>query len=149
MVLLRIVGALAVILVASLACASGSGLSAIGNPGADTSSSLVSITLGEFSVKTDVADVPTGKVTFAIRNTGAAKHELVVLQTTDATLPVNSQTGKAAEEATGIKHIGEFDGLDAGTTKALTLDLTAGTYQLICNYPGHYHAGMVATLIVH
>jgi uncharacterized cupredoxin-like copper-binding protein len=149
MALVRLVGALGVIIMASLACSSGAAPSAINNPPADTASTLVGVTLGEFSLKTDVADVPAGKVTFAIKNTGAAKHEMVVLQTTDATLPIDSQTGKAAEEATGIKHVGEFDGLDAGTTKALTLDLTAGTYQLICNYPGHYHAGMVATLIVH
>ena len=149
MALVRLLGALGVIIVATLACSSGPGPAAINAPGVDTASTLVSVTLGEFSLKTDSADVPAGRVTFAIKNTGAAKHEMVVLQTTDASLPIDSATGKAAEEATGIKHVGEFDGLDAGTTKALTLDLTAGTYQLICNYPGHYHAGMVATLIVH
>ena len=149
MALLRFVGALGIIMIASLACASGAAPAAISHPEADTTSGLVTVTLGEFSVKTDISDVSAGKVTFAIKNAGAAKHELVVLQTIQATLAVDPQTLKAAEEASGVKHIGEFDGLDAGTTKALTLDLPAGTYQLICNYPGHYHAGLVAPLVVH
>jgi uncharacterized cupredoxin-like copper-binding protein len=110
---------------------------------------LVGVTLGEFSIKTDTAEVGAGKVTFAVRNDGSMKHELVVLQSGDATLPVDPQTSKVSEDASGVKHIGEIDGLDPGKTKALTLDLPAGTYLLVCNLPEHYHLGMVAKLIVH
>ena len=145
----RLLVSLGIITIASLACASGAAPAAVGGAGTDTNSQLIGVTLGEFSVKTDTAEVPAGKVTFAVRNDGTAKHELVVLESNDANLAVDSQTGKAAEDTNGVKHIGEIDGLDSGKTKALTLDLPAGTYLLICNIPGHYHLGMVAKLVVH
>jgi uncharacterized cupredoxin-like copper-binding protein len=146
--LFRLAVSLGILVVASLACGFGSAPASVAG-GTDTNTELVAVTLGEFSVKTDTADVGAGKVTFAVRNDGSAKHELVVLQSSDANLQVDDKTGKASEEAAGVKHIGEIDGLDAGKTKALTLDLPAGTYLLICNIPGHYHLGMVAKLIVH
>ena len=142
----RFMLSIGVMIIASIACASPTAPAAVGGASTDTNSQLVGVTLGEFTVKTDTADVPAGKVTFAVRNDGSALHELVVLESSGATLPVDSQTGKANEDTTGVKHIGEIDGLDAGKTKALTLDLAAGTYLLICNIPGHYHLGMVAKL---
>jgi uncharacterized cupredoxin-like copper-binding protein len=145
----RLLVALGIITIASLACAGGSAPAAVGSAGTDTNSQLIGVTLGEFSVKTDTADVSAGKVTFAVRNDGAAKHELVVLESNDTNLAVDTATGKAAEDQNGVKHIGEIDGLEAGKTKALTLDLPAGTYLLICNISGHYHLGMVAKLVVH
>jgi uncharacterized cupredoxin-like copper-binding protein len=147
--LFRLAVSLGILAVASLACAFGSAPASVAGAPVDTNSQLVGVTLGEFSVKTDTAAVGAGKITFAVRNDGSAKHELVVLQASDPVLSVDAQTGKAMEEASGVKHIGEIDGLDAGKTKALTLDLPAGTYLLICNIPGHYHLGMVAKLIVH
>jgi uncharacterized cupredoxin-like copper-binding protein len=145
----RLLVSLGIITIASLACAAGAAPAAVGGAGTDTNSQLIGVTLGEFSVKTDTADVSAGKITFAVRNDGAAKHELVVLESNDSNLAVDSTTGKAAEDKNGVKHVGEIDGLEAGKTKALTLDLPAGTYLLICNISGHYHLGMVAKLVVH
>ena len=146
----RLLVSLGIMVIGSLACAGpGSGPAAVGSAGGDTNSQLVDVTLGEFTVRTDATEVSPGKVTFAVKNEGSAKHELVVLEATGATLPVDPQTGKATEDTSGVKHIGEIDGLDAGKTKALTLDLPAGTYLLICNIPGHYHLGMVAKLVIH
>lgn len=147
--LFRLGVSLGIVIVASLACAFGSAPASVATEAGDATSSLVAVTLGEFTVKTDTAEVAPGKVTFAVRNDGSAKHELVVLQSNDTNLQVDDKTGKASEEAAGVKHIGEIDGLDAGKTKALTLDLPAGTYLLICNIAGHYHLGMVAKLVVH
>src|SRR3979411_1319616 len=138
----RLLVALGIITIASLACAGGAAPAAVGSAGTDTKSQLIGGTLGEFSVKTDTADVSAGKVTFAVRNDGAAKHELVVLESNDTNLAVDSTTGKAAEDQNGVKHVGEIDGLDAGKTKALTLDLPAGTYLLICNISRHSPLGM-------
>jgi uncharacterized cupredoxin-like copper-binding protein len=145
----RLAASLGAVIAATLACASGAAPAAVGGAGTDTNSQLVGVTLGEFTVKTDAIDVAPGKITFAVRNQGTAKHELVVLESSASDLSVDPQTGKATEDKDGVKHIGEIDGLDAGKTKALTLDLTPGTYLLICNIPGHYHLGMVATLVVH
>jgi uncharacterized cupredoxin-like copper-binding protein len=145
----RLIASVGAVIIASLACAAGSAPAAVGGAGTDTNSELVGVTLGEFSVKTDATEVAPGKITFAVRNDGTAKHELVVLESSAENLAVDSQTGKASEDVGGVKHVGEIDGLDAGKTKALTLDLAAGTYLLICNIPGHYHLGMVAKLVVH
>jgi uncharacterized cupredoxin-like copper-binding protein len=147
--LVRLTISLGIMVIAALACASGPAPAAASGAGTDTNSQLVGVTLGEFTVKTDATEVSAGKVTFAVRNDGSAKHELVVLQSSATNLPLDPQTGKATEDTSGVKHIGEIDGLDAGKTKALTLELPSGTYLLICNIPGHYHLGMVAKLIVH
>ncbi|HEY7035528.1 MAG TPA: cupredoxin domain-containing protein [Thermomicrobiales bacterium] len=36
----------------------------------------------------------------------------------------------------------------AGTTRRITIDAPAGTYQFYCNVPGHKESGMVGTLVV-
>ncbi|MGN6811963.1 MAG: plastocyanin/azurin family copper-binding protein, partial [Thermomicrobiales bacterium] len=56
-------------------------------------------------------------------------------------------THNFAVEGNGI--VAQSADFGANTTNTLTLKgLKAGTYQIVCNYPGHRAAGMVATLIV-
>ena len=43
---------------------------------------------------------------------------------------------------------GEVDNVLAGTTGTGEFTLTPGNYILMCNLPGHFAAGMVATLTV-
>ena len=91
--LFRLGVSLGMVIVASLACASESA-PALVVAGSDTNTQLVGVTLGEFSIKTDTAEVGAGKVTFAVRNDGSMKHELVVLQSGDATLPVDPRPAR-------------------------------------------------------
>lgn len=126
-------------------------LSACGLPGVGgQSGNTVQVTLTEYHVTLDRTSIPAGKVTFQIANTGSEKHELVILRTSLAaqSVPIDSSTNKATEEGDGVEHVDEIDGVPAGEQKSLTVDLKAGRYLLVCNYPGHFHDGMVVNLTV-
>jgi plastocyanin len=72
----------------------------------------------------------TGPVTFALVNRDQQSHSIIF------------------EDANG-ERVGDFRILAAGRrTESGTVDLAAGTYELICDIPGHRAAGMVATLTV-
>ena len=45
-------------------------------------------------------------------------------------------------------HAGPGDGLAPGSTGWVTLSLHPGRYELVCDEPGHYAAGMYAELTV-
>ena len=47
-----------------------------------------------------------------------------------------------SEDADGVEFIAEVEDIAPGTAKPLTVDLTAGTYVVLCNIPGHYADGM-------
>ena len=51
-------------------------------------------------------------------------------------------------EASASCAAGDGDGVVPGVTGWTTLTLTAGRYELVCSYPGHYRAGMYAELDV-
>jgi uncharacterized cupredoxin-like copper-binding protein len=97
-----------------------------------------------------------GTVSLRAVNQGAATHELVVLP-----LPAGQPAGARAVGADGRVDetgslgeasrscaAGEGDGIAAGATGWVTLTLQAGRYELVCNLPGHYAAGMHAELDV-
>jgi uncharacterized cupredoxin-like copper-binding protein len=99
--------------------------------------------------------VSHGQVTFVATNVGRRTHELVVLPlraTGSARLPVDG-AGKVSEqgalgEASAPCASGAGDGLKPGTTGWVTLQLSPGTYELVCNEPHHYAHGMHAVLVV-
>jgi uncharacterized cupredoxin-like copper-binding protein len=96
----------------------------------------VGISLSEFKVIPNAAAAAAGKVTFTVTNSGAVKHEFVVIKTAK---PAGSLLKGSEADETG--NVGEIGGLAPGTTKKLTLNLKAGHYALICNIAGHYVAG--------
>lgn len=97
----------------------------------------VAITLKEFSVTSSASTIHAGKVTFQVTNVGKAPHEFVVLHTTGAgVLPVKN--GEASEAG----HVGEIGNLNPGQSATLRLNLPPGHYVALCNFAGHYEAGM-------
>jgi uncharacterized cupredoxin-like copper-binding protein len=64
----------------------------------------------------------------------------------DTLLPFIENENRVDEEKSG--DLGEVSELDPGKSGKLTLTLKPGTYILFCNVPGHYTAGMWATLTV-
>jgi uncharacterized cupredoxin-like copper-binding protein len=113
---------------------------------AATAATRVFVTLGDMFIHT-ISVVRAGTVTFTVKNTGAATHELVVLRTDladDQLQPNPDEAGKVEEDG----GLGESGDLAPGTTGTFTLTLTPGHYVLICNEPGHYAAGMHTTLTV-
>jgi uncharacterized cupredoxin-like copper-binding protein len=106
----------------------------------------IAITLNQWSITPSVTTIPTGKVTFTVKNDGTIPHEFVVLRTDTmaADFPIASFEGESLrfdEDAAG-ENVGETGDMEAGTTKSLVVSLPAGHYALVCNLPTHYGLGM-------
>ena len=95
--------------------------------------------LGLISV--DRNSVPSGRVTFVVKNGGLLVHEFVVLRTEvdHDKIPATAREPGKVDEAGSV---GEIGAMNAGESKTLTLTLEAGHYVLICNEVGHYGGGM-------
>jgi uncharacterized cupredoxin-like copper-binding protein len=104
----------------------------------------------------DRSSVPAGTVSLVLGNLGFRIHELVVLP-----LASDQQAGERAVgsdrkvdetgslgEASQTAGSGTGEGIQPGAAGWTTLDLPAGRYELICNLPGHYAAGMFTELSV-
>lgn len=100
--------------------------------------------------------VPAGVVSLRVIDVGALAHEVVALPlpTGHATgeRPTGSE-GKVSEagslgEASRSCGAGTGNGIAPGATAWTTLTLQPGRYELVCNRPGHYMAGMHTELDV-
>jgi uncharacterized cupredoxin-like copper-binding protein len=101
------------------------------------------------------ASTPAGRVSFVVVNTGALVHELVVLPLPadgPGTRPVGTD-GKIDEsqslgESSRSCAAGTADGIAPGSIGWTTLTLKPGRYELVCDQPWHYAAGMFDVLTV-
>ncbi len=104
----------------------------------------------------DRTTVPAGTVSLVLSNAGFRTHELVVLP-----LAAGQQAGarpvgsdRKVDETDGLGEAsqtggsGAGEGIQPGTAGWTTLNLPTGRYELICNLPGHYAAGMYAEITV-
>ena len=100
--------------------------------------------------------VAAGEVSLWMANLGWRPHELVVLPLAQGQGVGQRPTGTDGKideagslgEASASCAAGDGDGVVPGATGWTTLTLPAGRYELVCNYPGHYRAGMYAELDV-
>lgn len=107
------------------------------------------------SLVADLASVTPGRVSFVVVNTGALVHELVVFPLSadgPGTRPVGAD-GKVDEsqslgESSRSCGAGTGDGIAPGSTGWTTLTLKPGRYELVCDQPWHYAAGMFNVLTV-
>lgn len=127
--------------------ACGSGEVDMWEGGAETSNDLTG-TVREWAVNVSSSSANAGQVTFTITNEGTIGHEFLVVKTDipDGEIPLDGD--HFSEEAEGIEVIDEIGEYAKETTETLTVDLTAGKYQLVCNLPGHYDAGMHTSFTV-
>ena len=111
---------------------------------------------GAMSVQVSPVSVPAGTVSLTVANDGSLTHELVVLplaagvgpgQRTIGSDGTVAETGSLGE-ASATCAAGAGEGIAAGSDGWLTLDLAPGRYELVCNLPGHYAAGMYTELDV-
>ena len=96
----------------------------------------------EWDVIIDKDLVPAGEVTFTITNNGTIKHEFLVVKTDLAVGEIPVEGDHFSENLDSISVIDEIGEFATGTTEALTVTLEPGNYQLVCNIPAHYQAGM-------
>ena len=104
-------------------------------PGLD----LAKATMG---IKASPDAVKAGEVTFKVINDSKdTVHEMIVMFLAEPgkPLPYLEAENRVDEDKAGE---GEVSELDPGKSGALSVDLKAGKYLLICNVPGHYGAGM-------
>lgn len=106
----------------------------------------VAVSLVDFGVEPAQTAIAAGAVRFAVQNDGAAPHELVVIRT-DAAADALPLAGPMVDEA-AVDVRGRTDLLTPDASGAVTVDLEAGRYVLICNVPGHYPLGMRAAITV-
>ncbi len=114
----------------------------LGSAGAD-------MTMAMLGVKTDVATVHAGTVTFAVANSSKdIVHEMILspVPADSTTMPYVTADYKVDEDK--AKHLGEVSELNPGKTGKLTVDLTPGKYILFCNIPAHYMNGMWTIITV-
>ena len=113
--------------------------------------------LGPMGFMPRAASVPSGQVTVVLRNAGTRPHELLVMplaagqsagQRTVGSDDRISETGKVGEAQPVCPTDPGVDGTVPGGISQVTLTLAPGSYEIVCNLPGHYRAGMHATLTV-
>jgi uncharacterized cupredoxin-like copper-binding protein len=116
----------------------------------EAAGTTIAVELGEegdsMTMNLDSATAPAGSVTFAITNTGTREHEFVIVKTDTAVadLPFDEAADEITEDAAGLVVVDEIEGIPAGATDSLTVDLEPGHYALVCNIEGHFRLGMRA-----
>jgi uncharacterized cupredoxin-like copper-binding protein len=100
--------------------------------------------------------VPAGEVSFLVANMGWRTHELVVLPLDSGTVDGQrvpgtdgriDETGTLGEASTSCA-AGSGAGIQPGTVGWVTLTLSRGWYELVCNFPNHYSNGMHQMIVV-
>ena len=113
--------------------------------------------VGPMRLLPSATTVPAGQVSLVLRNAGTRPHELVVLplapgqvagQRTVGSDDKVSETGSLGEVHQVCPADTGVDGTVPGGIATVTLTLAPGSYEVVCNLPGHYRAGMYATLNV-
>ena len=118
------------------------------NDGGNATSNNITGTLHEWAVEVDATTALAGDVTFTVANEGTIGHEFLVVKTDIAVGEIPLDGDHFAEPTDGIEVIDEIGEFAKGTTESLTMNLTPGTYQLVCNLPDHYEAGMYISQLV-
>lgn len=103
----------------------------------------------EWGVELSAGTAKAGEVTFAIANFGTMRHEFLVTKTMfePGKIPLGDNN-RFDEEMNGITVVDEIKEWSVNEAEVLTVNLEAGTYELLCNIAGHYANGMHHTLIV-
>jgi len=109
---------------------------------------------GMMRILTSATAVRAGTLSLRVANTGSLVHELVVLP-----VPTGSGVGQRAVGADGrideTGSLGEASrscgagagaGINPGSLGWVAVQLAAGRYELVCDEPGHYAAGMFTEL---
>ena len=107
------------------------------------------------SLRSQPTTVRAGNVSFVARNQGSLAHELIVLPLSSAgpgarAVDANGKVDESQSlgEASRPCASGAGNGLPPGSTGWVTVALPAGRYELVCNDPLHYSAGMFDVLTV-
>ena len=137
------------LIAAGLLLAVSTGVATYPQVAAAQTSSRMTLTMNEWSILSDVPEVPAGEITFDVVNVGEDVHEVIVIRSDmDITaLPPSRIRGEVDEAAVG-EYIGGWEDVAPAASATGTLTLAPGRYILLCNLTNHYAKGMVSTLQV-
>jgi len=116
--------------------------------GSATEGNFISGVVSEWKVSVTPNMATAGEVKFTIKNEGTIGHEFLVVKTDILDGQITLDGDHFSEPSPGLEVIDEIGEYPAGTTELLVLSLEAGNYQLVCNLPGHYAAGMHTSFVV-
>ena len=114
------------------------------------------MTGGAMSLQADQVSVARGAVSFLVTNRGSITHEMVLLPLSGSQLvgtrPIGGdgkieETGSLGEASNSCGE-GAGQGILPGASGWVSITLAPGRYELLCNLPGHYAAGMYTQLTV-
>jgi hypothetical protein len=91
--------------------------------------------------------LPAGKLELAVENRGPVAHELMIVRSRSARLPIRPGGTTVDEDAIEDDTVAELGPVGPGV-HGLEAELEAGRYLLICNMTGHYMGGMRTRLVV-
>lgn len=119
---------------------------AVGCAATTSGEETVNVALADFSLSLDRFTVRAGPTDFVVDNPGPSVHEIEVFSgaSEGTALPVDASVA----DTTGLDLVDEVEDILPGSAATLTLDLTPGTYLVICNLPSHYEHGMWGYLTV-
>lgn len=113
-----------------------------GSSGGGSGANSIKATLTEFKFDPNAWTVSAGQqVSLTLTNSGSVEHSWVLLSK-----PVSGSTFTDADKA----NILFSKSVPAGQTVTVTFTApsTAGSYQVVCDVPGHLEGGMTGTLTV-
>ena len=108
----------------------GCGESSAGARRPPAPSASVEVALTEYRFAPNPIDAPAGRTTFRLTNDGRTGHDFTIIS------------------GDGHRRLARSPLIGPGNAATLTVDLRAGTYEVICTQPGHQEAGMEAVLQV-
>ena len=100
--------------------------------------------MGMMSIRVDRQVISARKAELDITNwSKSLVHEVLIVpvDSPDAPLPYDYGTGQVVEDQVDV--VADSSELKPSELKTLQVDLSPGSYLLLCNVPGHYASGMV------
>jgi uncharacterized cupredoxin-like copper-binding protein len=110
---------------------------------------MQSAMMGMMSIRVDRQVIKARKAEFDITNwSRSLVHEVLIVpvDSPDAPLPYDYGAGQVVEDQDDV--LADSSELKPSESKTLEVDLSPGSYLLLCNVPGHYASGMVVPLTV-
>jgi uncharacterized cupredoxin-like copper-binding protein len=102
----------------------------------------ISVSLTDYAVTPSASSAAPGTITFNVSNDAPIIHDFHVIQTNLApgSLPVDPNLAQV--DLTQVNEVASTSTIQPGASDSTAPDLSAASYVLICNLPGHYEAGM-------
>ncbi|MGE3857002.1 MAG: sulfocyanin-like copper-binding protein [Dehalococcoidia bacterium] len=114
--------------------------------GTQTAKGPVAVSLVEWAIRAEPAQVAPGTTTFNVRNNGTVPHNLLIIRSDEAPTGLPTVSGRLDEA--GLQIVGRTGDLTGGSGEEITVELPAGRYILACNVIGHYNSGQAAAFTV-